>query len=112
MGDQTLMVELAKVAAATVKAQNAKFFTADLKTTFSGPDVIRVSLSCNSAANLQVTYDGGTTWLPLNSAQPLVINAAYEFAFTVDNADAFNLRCTDGGGTTLNRCLGVEVATG
>lgn len=114
MPDQTLMVELGKVTPATVKAQNAKFFTADLATTFQGPDALRVGISCTTGATLQITFDGGTTWMPLyvGGGATLTANVYYEFNVTVDNADKFNIRCVDVAGTTINRCVVVESATG
>ena len=96
------------------KAQNAEWFAADLSPeTLSGDQEaskFRLSVAVSSAVDVQCTLDSGSTWLKLNSGNSLVADALYVFDVPTRFGDTFNLRTTDGSGTTIRVCRISEVS--
>ena len=96
------------------KAQNAEWFSSDLSPeTLSGDQEaskFRLSVAVSSAVDVQCTLDSGSTWLKLNSGNSLVADALYVFDVPTRFGDTFNLRTTDGSGTTIRVCRISEVS--
>jgi hypothetical protein len=95
------------------KAQNAEWFAADLSPETLSSDQeaskFRVSVAASSAVDVQFTLDSGTTWLKLNSGNSVVAEALYIWDIPVRFGDTFNMRTTDGSGTTVRICRISEV---
>ena len=96
------------------KAQNAEWFAADLSPETLSSDQeaskFRLSVAVSSAVDVQCTLDSGSTWLKLNSGNSLVADALYVFDVPTRFGDTFNLRTTDGSGTTIRVCRISEVS--
>ena len=69
-------------------------FSADDQTPANFEREIQVQLSSATASNVQITLDGGVTWLDINNGDTLVGLAT--FTFLVDNATLLNFRQTTG----------------
>jgi len=100
--------------ASGTKAQNAEWFAADLNPeAISGSEEaskFRITVAVSSAVDVQCTVDSGTTWLKLNSGNNLVADALYIFDVPVRFDDTFNMRTTNGSGTTIRLCRISEVS--
>ena len=100
--------------ASGAKAQNAEWFAADLSPETLSSDQeaskFRLSVAVSSAVDVQCTLDSGSTWLKLNSGNSLVADALYVFDVPTRFGDTFNLRTTDGSGTTIRVCRISEVS--
>jgi hypothetical protein len=96
------------------KAQNAEWFSSDLSPeTLSGDQEaskFRLSIAVSSAVPIECTLNSGTTWVKLNSGNNLVADALYIFDIPTRFGDLFNLRTTDGSGTTIRICRVSEVS--
>ena len=96
------------------KAQNAEWFAADLSPETLSSDQeaskFRLSVAVSSAVDVQCTLDSGTTWLKINSGNNLIADALYIFDIPVRFGDTFNLRTTNGSGTTIRVCRVSEVS--
>jgi len=99
--------------ASGTKAQNAEWFSSDLSPETLSSDQeaakFRLTVAVSSAVDLQCTLDSGSTWLKINSGNNLVAEALYIFDIPVRFGDTFNLRTTNGSGTTIKICRVSEV---
>ena len=100
--------------ASGVKAQNVEWFAADLSPeTLSGDQEaskFRLTIAVSSAVDIECTLDGGSTWLKLNSGNNLVADALYIFDIPTRFGDTYNMRTTNGSGTTVRVCRISEVS--
>ena len=96
------------------KAQNAEWLAPDLSPETLSSDQeaskFRLSVAVSSAVDVQCTLDSGTTWLKINSGNNLIADALYIFDIPVRFGDTFNLRTTNGSGTTIRVCRVSEVS--
>jgi hypothetical protein len=96
------------IAAGTVKAANAVFFTNDIVPTSgpggNDPTKFRLTVSVTAAVVIDVSIDGQVTWNHANQNATLVANSIYMFDFHVRAGDAVNFRIPTLGGATLNVC--------
>jgi|TARA_R110002051_G_scaffold297973_1_gene364559 hypothetical protein len=100
--------------ASGAKAQNVEWFAADLSPeTLSGDQEaskFRLTIAVSSAVDIECTLDGGSTWLKLNSGNNLVADALYIFDIPTRFGDTYNMRTTNGSGTTVRVCRISEVS--
>ena len=87
-----------------VKVQNEEWFGVDIPITCRtdvAPD-IELELAISSSVLVQISFDGGTTWIDLVTP---AANGYTKTVIPVINGDAIQLRTNDAAGTTVNRCV-------
>lgn len=85
------------------KAVNAAWLASPVSAQHDGPVIISFSLATGiTAAQLQVTLDGGTSWQNIGSAPAITANTIYEITLNVSKGAQINVRQTSAT-ITLNR---------
>jgi hypothetical protein len=85
------------------KAVNAAWLSSPAIVPHDGPIVISFSLATGiTAAQLQVTLDGGTSWQGIGAAPAITANTIYEITLNVSKGAQINVRQTSAT-ITLNR---------
>lgn len=84
------------------KAQNVEWFSTDITSDDIGK--FRFNVSVDTAVVVQITKDGGTTWVNLNRGNNLGVDDESVFSIPIRNGDEFNVRTPTAGGATINYC--------
>lgn len=99
MGDLELFAELAN----STIAQNIEWFASDL-TVASRPKLIKMNLSTSASVTIQITFDGGATWVDFASTKKQDFWELHEFIVTP--SDLINFRVSDVAGVTVQHFHG------
>lgn len=78
--------------------QNQEFFANDLRI-YNRCKMIYMNLSTSGNNVIQLTLDGGTTWVDLSASKKY--NFIDFIRFPLDPTESLNFRCTDAGGVTV-----------
>ena len=90
------------------KVKDEEWFSKDVIPTKDAK--AKITLSLDTAVKIEVTIDGGDTWLILNSDVALIANSLFNFDVALRVNDKFNMRIPTAGGATINLCRIDEVS--
>jgi hypothetical protein len=93
------------------KAQNEKWLNQDLNYITNQAGKLRITIAMNMAIKVEVTLDGGSNWLFLNSDTTIPANSLFIFDVPVRLGDKFNLRTQNPAGVNVIVCRIDQVIT-
>ena len=89
------------------KAQNAEWFASDIDPGIRPGKLMEITLQISvsaTAAVVEVTLNGGTTWSEINTGVAIPVGKLHSFSMFVKNDDLINFRATNASGTVLDVC--------